>query len=83
MRRNNFVGFEDARRLIKGLKLKGYNYWNNNETVHNFILENKIPANPCSYYSAKGWSGWADFLGTGNKVGAQTKYNANHDFFKT
>jgi hypothetical protein len=82
-RRKSFVGFFAARRLVRKLKIKGYNYWKNNKIVYKFVLQNDIPVNPCDYYGKrKCWTSWTDFLGTKNTIGRQRQYKVNHNFFK-
>lgn len=56
--------YEEARIYVRKLKLRSKTEW------VEYLQTNKkpkdIPANPSQTYKSNGWSGWGDFLGTGN-----------------
>ena len=61
-----FRPFKEARKFVRSLKLKSSSkewikYCKSGERPSN------IPSNPQSTYLNKGWKGWGDFIGTGNR----------------
>jgi hypothetical protein len=56
-----FRAFEDARKYAKILKFRSSYEWR--EWAKTDARPADIPNNPSNFYSAKGWSGWPDFLG--------------------
>ena len=62
-RNEDFLSYEDAKKIIHTLKLKSIKEWN----IYSKKNRPKfIPNNPCAIYKNKGWKDWGDFLGTGN-----------------
>ena len=59
-----YLSFEEARRYVHSLNLKGTKEWENFLKSPN--KPDNIPTNPNRSYKNKGWLGWGDFLGTGN-----------------
>lgn len=65
-----YFDYEEAKECVQSYSLtkniksskQWYNYDKNN-------LPSLIPKDPPSYFKNKGWKGWGDFLGTGNKKG--------------
>jgi len=76
-----FLTYEDAKIIVKGLKLKSISEWN--KKYYELIkLQNiKIPRNPNRFYK-DGWEGWGEWLGTNNLPGGVRKYSINHNYFK-
>lgn len=61
--------FEKARNFARNLGLKGAVEWREfckDKMPEKGTLPADIPASPGSTYAEKGWSGWGDWLGTGN-----------------
>ena len=59
-----YSSFDDARKFVRSLGLKGQTYWrkwskSGNRPTH-------IPGDPHKIYHNSGWSGWGDWLGTRN-----------------
>ncbi|MDA0980270.1 MAG: hypothetical protein O2852_02815, partial [Bacteroidetes bacterium] len=73
-----YASFNDARDYARGLSLSGKLAWGKWSAAGKRPLE--IPGNPRKVYKEKGWSGWADWLGTGNKHPSQ-KMKLYCDFF--
>ncbi len=63
-----FMSFSKARAFVRKLQLKSVADWREYRITN---LPSDIPANPERTYANKGWKGYADFLGTGNKSGQQ------------
>ena len=65
-----YKSYKEAKIFVKKLKIKSAKEWDvfvkNNNT---FPLD--IPKRPATPYKHKGWKGWGDFLGTGNRRGRQ------------
>ncbi len=58
----NFLGFEEARRVVHSLKIPSYKKFRESKE----LLKNlRIPLTADSYYAKVGWISWGDFLGTG------------------
>ena len=68
---NAFISFENARQFARSLCLKGKSDWA--RWAKSEDRPKNIPSAPSKTYSKKGWAGWGDFLGTGNK--APKNYN--------
>lgn len=61
--------FEESREFARGLGFRSGRQWFDYVTgrlASTTPKPNDIPSNPSSVYADKGWSGWGDFLGTGN-----------------
>jgi superfamily II DNA or RNA helicase len=65
-----FKKFFEARKFARSLKCKSSSEWR--QKIKGRNLPQGIPADPSSKYK-KEFKGWADFLGTNNKPGGQTK----------
>lgn len=62
MAKPEFLSFEDARGLARGLGLKSKKEWNE----YRKIRPENIPSAPDRAYNDNGWISWGDWLGTGN-----------------
>jgi hypothetical protein len=60
----NWRTFEEAHQFVLGLELKSRHDWRC--FCASAERPRDIPTNPNSAYREKGWTGWGDFLGTGN-----------------
>lgn len=56
--------FEEAKNFAISLKLKGEHEWRRYSKSGKRPIN--IPSNPNGFYKDQGWTGWGDFLGTGN-----------------
>jgi superfamily II DNA or RNA helicase len=78
---NPAMEFSKAREFAHALNLSGKDKWElyvRNKIPNKPILPDNMPANPNSIQAyRKFWNGWGDWLGTGNKPGAQPK-NKNY-----
>jgi superfamily II DNA or RNA helicase len=63
-RRGGWRPFKDARAFARALGLKSETEWR--EYCKSGKKPADIPASPRSLYAESGWSGWGDWLGTGN-----------------
>jgi len=61
-RNAQWKSFEEAREFARKNKIKTQNEWKNFLKEHN--KTNDYPLNPNKVYKDKGWTNWADFLGT-------------------
>lgn len=59
--------FADAREFSRALGLSGHKAWRRWHRSHRETTGADLPAYPEQAYKERGWSGWGDFLGTGNK----------------
>ena len=62
--------FDDAQDFVRTLGLKNNGEWRNfckGILSEKGTLPGDIPASPSHVYASKGWSGWADWLGTDTK----------------
>ncbi|MGE0198212.1 MAG: DEAD/DEAH box helicase family protein [Simkaniaceae bacterium] len=74
MNKKNFVNFAGAKKFAQSLGLKGKSAW---ETwIKSNVLPANIPRHPSGVYKNKGWNGWGDFLGTGNKAPRDFNYRS-------
>jgi hypothetical protein len=62
-RRRDWRPFKDARAFAHSLKLKNQHQWFDYAKLG--TKPHDIPANPNSVYADAGWTGWGDWLGTG------------------
>lgn len=60
----NWRPFEAAHQFVLGLELKSRRYWR--LFCDSAERPRDIPTNPNFVYRKNGWTGWGDFLGTGN-----------------
>jgi hypothetical protein len=60
----DLLSFEDARKFAQSLGLKTRDEWFG--WSKSGIRPGSIPADPRDAYKENGWSGWGDWLGTGN-----------------
>lgn len=60
-----FLSFNDARALVRSLKLGSYLAWEKWLKYGN--RPHNIPAAPCKFYKNKGWVSWEDWIGGYNK----------------
>jgi len=60
----NFRIFEEARRYVQSLNLKGKS--DHQSWVASGKKPHEIPAQPDRFYKNQGWVSWGDYLGTGN-----------------
>lgn len=59
-----YISFEEAREIVKKLKLKSAAEWNKFCSISSFTLkQNKLPKYPPKYYKNQ-WISWGDFLGS-------------------
>ncbi len=68
--RPEWMPFEEARKFIHELKLRGEAEWRKYKTgmiAHLPSLPNNIPKNPNAVYKYNGWVNWGDWLGTHTK----------------
>lgn len=77
IRKNAFWSFEEARRYVRGLKIKSQKDWRKKCSS----LPTFIPHTPNTVY--KEWMGIGDWIGTNSTRGCCRKYRVNEDFFKT
>jgi hypothetical protein len=68
--KKEFRRFEDARKFVQSLNLKGQKQWQ--EYYKSGNKPDNIPSTPSWVYKNKGWISWGDWLGTGT-VAAQNK----------
>jgi hypothetical protein len=61
--KGGWMPFEEARKFVHKLKLKGYKEWRIYCKSGN--KPENIPSNPDNFYKNE-WISWGDFLGTGN-----------------
>ena len=64
-----FLDFSEARKFAQSLKLKSFKHWKQHIRSHkrgSSLMPEEIPNAPDIVYAEKGWSGWGDWLGTGN-----------------
>jgi hypothetical protein len=70
--KKEFLPFKDAREFARGLKLKNLKEW------QAYCKSGRKPADistcPASTYENNGWSGWGDWLGTGNISSASLQF---------
>jgi predicted helicase len=70
----NYLNFNDARTIIRKLKLKSYKDWQVYSSAEDFPFN--IPKAPDHVYKNNGWNGWIDFLGNENrKIKIKDFYN--------
>jgi hypothetical protein len=67
-----FRKFEIARKYVRSLKLKNTKAWH--EYCQSSQKPADIPANPQRTYRLKGWTGWGDWLATGNIAPVSRKF---------
>ncbi len=67
-----FLSFEEARKFVRKLQLKGNEKWR--EWSKSVERPLNIPSNPDKTYKNKGWIGWGDFLGTDFVATTNRKY---------
>jgi hypothetical protein len=58
-------GITEARAFARDLNLRSYAEWR--EFTKSGDLPEDIPVSPEGVYKDKGWEGYGDWLGTGNK----------------
>ncbi len=61
--KRNYLSFEEARKISRGLKIKSKIEWF--EFINSSDL--KIPRDAAKVYKNQGWKSWSDFLGYRNK----------------
>jgi len=61
-----FRSFKRSRHYVRQLKLKSHLAWIQYYKTHS--LPSDIPTTPNRTYKNVGWSGWADWLGTNEKI---------------
>ena len=71
--KKNFVSYEEAKKIVHPLGLKGKSEWAEFTKTDEFKDLN-LPSGPPVTYKNKGWISWGDFLGTG------TIANQNREF---
>ncbi len=71
-RPNNYLDYEEAKKVIRPMKFKNITDWNNYRREN--IDKENIPNNPQIYYKKKGWKGWGDWLGNGNIATQNREY---------
>ena len=62
--KKNFLPFEEARKFVHSLKIKGQIEWR--EYCNSGNKPDNITSSPYLIYKNKGWKGYGDWLGTGN-----------------
>lgn len=68
--RFNWMGFEEAREYVRGLKLNNQKEWVNfAKSIKRNVC---MPSKPARIYKEKGWINWGDWLGT-NIIANQNK----------
>ncbi len=70
--KKKFRSFEDAKKFVKPLKLKGQSGWG--KYCKSGDKPDDIPSGPNAKYKTK-WISWGDFLGTGNVATRITESN--------
>ena len=75
--RANWRTFEDARDFVRGLGLKSSTEWR--EYCNSGKKPADIPSNANSVYADAGWSGWGDWLGTGEIARYLRQYRVFHE----
>jgi superfamily II DNA or RNA helicase len=70
--KQKYMNFSDARNFARSLGLKSRAGWE--EWVQSNALPLGIPKHPSGAYAKKGWTGWGDFLGTGNIANQNREY---------
>ena len=76
MTRNDWRSFEDARKFVRKLKLKGYTGWI--EYCKSGKKPDDIPTVPHRPYK-KEWKSWGDWFGTGRIQDNQREYRSFED----
>ena len=69
-----FLPFEEAKQYVKKLGFKSIASWT--DYCRKGLRPENIPMNPSGAYKNKGWSGWGDWLGTGNVAFRNRIYRA-------
>ena len=69
----DFLPFEEARALVRQRGLKSHDEWRA-PWSRSPARPAGIPSDPGSVYKARGWSGWGDWLGTGNVANSNREY---------
>ena len=75
--RANWRPFKDARDFVQGLGLKSSTEWR--EYCKSGKKPADIPSNPNSVYAEAGWSGWGDWLGTGEIAASLAPISVFHE----
>jgi len=70
--KKEFISFEEARKFVRGLKLKGHKEWQ--EYSASGKKPDNIPSVPGTSYKGKGWISIGDWLGTGSVATQKLKY---------
>jgi hypothetical protein len=58
----NYLGFDDAQKFVRKLKLTTSLEFK--QQIKSHMIPENIPKSPQTFYLKKGWTGWGDFLGT-------------------
>ena len=70
--------FEEAKMFARSLELESETEWRKytTNTLSRTLPEKPadIPSGPASIYRTKGWAGWGDWLGTGNRAKRSMKW---------
>ena len=69
--------FEEARELVRGLRLKGEGDWRKlcrKKYSQKSVLPLDIPTTPETVYYNQGWKSWGDWVGTGRVDNQHRKY---------
>ena len=72
-----YLPFNEARDFVHKLNLKGRNEWR--KYLRNAKRPLNIPSKPENTYKDKGWSGFGDWLGTGNLKNSEINYRSFED----
>ena len=60
-RYRDIVNLEDAKDILKEIKIKDINHWRKYTKSNSF--DKRLPRDPHTYYKGKGWKGFRDFIG--------------------
>ena len=74
--------FEKAREFARELSLKNKDEWDmfcKGDLIAKGTLPSDIPASPLNTYAGRGWSGFGDWLGTGNVAPRLREYRSFND----
>ena len=74
-RNYEFLTFEEARELIRSMKIRSYRHWIEIRKSNDF--PKNIPSNPYMLYKDKGWTSWGDFLGNHAVPNRFNEYRTN------
>jgi superfamily II DNA or RNA helicase len=73
--------YQEARDFVNSIGLRNKEEWK--IWFHSRACPNDIPSDPQSGYKGKGWTNWADWLGTRNRKGGYRAFEGARAFVQT